>query len=82
MNEFIYFRFISQRQYKRKLRRDCPSYATLQRPQRRSSASAKNCVTTDKSNGADVTKDSQNGYDVCHLIESFWAYLKVITITE
>ena len=46
-------RFISQRQYKRKLRKDCPSYATMER---KGSKSKKN-------GGKDDEKDEQLNQD-------------------
>jgi hypothetical protein len=52
------FRFISQRQYKRKLRRDCPSYVTLQRTSKR--PTSKNVADADPKS-ADAYKEPVDG---------------------
>lgn len=57
-------RFISQRQYKRKLRRDCPSYATLQRTHRRSSTKSVTKNGSEKTDDADEVSKEREAVDL------------------
>ena len=56
-------RFISQRQYKRKLRKDCPSYATMER---KGSKIKKNGEKNNKKENEDTDQDTE-GKHVCIL---------------
>ena len=61
-------RFISQRQYKRKLRKDCPSYATMER---KGSKSKKNGEKNNQNAGnadKDDDQDTTGKYQFIHFL--------------